>query len=236
MDKSRKILLVEDNKQLNEINSRALIRAGYSVQVTCTLADARLLLQTESFDAIIMDVGLPDGSGFSLCREIRGETTAPILFLTAKTGYEDILEGLSAGGDDYLVKPYDLNILMAKIAAFFRRDEIARRVSRLSDRVTVEDLTLDLLSRRAFVKGRDIMLTPKEFHLLLLLAQNVGSVLTKEHLFSEVWQQPSNQDTRIIKNHISAIRKKLEGSGLEILSHRGNGYILEGNTFFGTED
>lgn len=235
MDRGRKILLVEDNRQINEINSRALLRAGYFVQAAETLADARRLLQADRFDAIILDIGLPDGSGISLCREIRDETTAPILFLTAKTGHEDILEGLSVGGDDYLVKPYDLNILLAKIAAFFRRDEISRRVMGHADRLTVESLTLDLHSRRAFVNGRDILLTPKEFFLLLLLAQNVGTVLAKEHLFRAVWQQPSNQDTRIIKNHISAIRKKLEHSGLEIVAHRGNGYSLEGTDFSGAE-
>jgi DNA-binding response OmpR family regulator len=223
------VLLIEDDRQLNEINRRALTRAGYNVTAVLTLAAARQAMALAPPDVIVLDVGLPDGNGADFCSEIRPHTAAPILFLTASHGYEDELHAMMAGGDDYLKKPYDLQLLIAKIAAFRRRDQIAER-HRPVEKITVGPVSLDLVSRQATVDQRDLGLTSKEFSLLVALAQAGGNTVTTADLYAAAWNRPMLDDPRSIWTHLSSLKRKLAqgvGSSLSIVSSRGQGYSLQ---------
>ena len=224
MDRGKLILLVEDNKQLNFINRKALTLVGYRVMTALNLAEARKCLAQQPPDAIVLDILLPDGNGVDFCREIRQSIAAPILFLTSVEGIENALEGIHAGGDDYLNKPYSLDMLQARIEAFWRRDEISSRLR--SDVLACHPLTLDIVAARAFLSGADMLLTQKEFSLLLLLAQNEGRVLSREFLYEKVWMQPAGDDDKSLKAHLSNLRKKLAGSRCSITSQRGEGYLF----------
>ncbi|MDR0905206.1 MAG: response regulator transcription factor [Oscillospiraceae bacterium] len=227
MSNQKSVLVVEDNKQLNDINSRALRLEGYEVFSALTLAAARAYLETHTPDAIVLDILLPDGNGVDFCREIRERTAAPILFLTSVKGYEQTLEGLAAGGDDYLNKPFDINILIAKIAAFLRRDNIAERVKQPGKTLTRGSLTLDIMVNVAALNGADMLLSPKEFSLLLLFAQNDGKSMSAEYLYEKVWKAPMNDNDSAVKNMVYRLRKKLEGSGYTISASRNEGYSFE---------
>lgn len=227
MPDKKTILLVEDNKQLSQINQRALARIGYNVLTALNLAQAREHLKQEEPDTIILDIMLPDGNGVDFCREIRERIAAPILFLTSVSGYAQTLEGLAAGGDDYLNKPFDLNLLLAKVEAFLRRDEIMERVRFSNNRLVKGSLTLDIMTARAYLRNTDILLTQKEFALLLLLVQNEGKALSGETIYESVWRQSMTEDANALKNAVSRLRKKMAESSYQITAVRGCGYRFE---------
>lgn len=219
------ILLVEDNKRLSYINECALKQEGYHVLTALTLAEARALLKANTPDVIILDILLPDGNGVDFCKELRPETLAPILFLTAVGGYEQELAGLRAGGDDYLVKPFDLELLIARVKAFLRRDELVMKKA-APQVVRRGGLVLDIPSGQASLNGSKLMLRQKEYALLLALARDEGRAFSKERLYEIVWGEPDNGDVRVVKIHISRLRSKLAGSGYDIETIRGEGYRL----------
>jgi DNA-binding response OmpR family regulator len=157
------ILLVEDNKKIMQNNKTALRYRGAKVETAATLAQARALIAEKPFDAAVFDIMLPDGSGLDLLSEVRAVSNLPILLLTAKGDSEDIVKGLSIGADDYLAKPYDLNVLAARIDALLRRTQITD----LNENVVIGPLRFDLLSNQALCGDKDLLLTPKEFALLL---------------------------------------------------------------------
>lgn len=229
MTNQKRILLVEDNEAINRINRRALEMEGYQVFTAQTLEQAGNLIEKEQPHAIILDVLLPDGNGIAFCQKIREQTAAPILFLTCMRGHQQTLEGLRAGGDDYLNKPYRLDIMVARIASFFRRDEIADKLKQPHKIVTYGSITLDMLAQRAIVHQQDMLLTPKEFSLLVFLLQNEGGIFTAEQLYEKVWKLPMKGDAHAAKNVIYRLRKKLESSnsGYEILTTRGRGYLMK---------
>lgn len=229
MSDKKRILLVEDNKSLNDINRRILELAGYQVFTAFTLAEAEAHIEKYAPHAILLDILLPDGNGVAFCRKIRERTGAPILFLTSISGNHSVLEGLRAGGDDYLIKPYSLDILLARIAAFFRRDEISAKLKPNSRMITASNITLDLFALKAFVNGADLKLTPKEFNLLLFFIRHEDDIFTAVQLYHEIWKQPMKGDAHAIKNTIYRLRKKLDSvdSGFEILTTRKEGYVLK---------
>ncbi|MDR0273077.1 MAG: response regulator transcription factor [Clostridiales bacterium] len=220
---SKTILLVEDNEQLNDINCRALKREGYNVLSALNVAQARDFFAKSNPDAIILDIMLPDGSGVEFCREIRERTAAPILFLTSVNGHEQTLKGLAAGGDDYLNKPFDLNILTAKVSAFLRRDEIAGRVR---NEIKKGQITLDITAVRAYLNGTDMLLSQTEFALLLLFIQNENKTLTSDEIYEKVWVRPMLENDTSLKNALSRLRKKIAHSGYQISAVRGHGYCF----------
>jgi len=222
-NEQKTVLLVEDNKDLSEINRRSLVAEGWFVETAFTLAQARDLLQTISPEVILLDVALPDGNGMDFCGEIRQSTDAHILFLTSRTEHEDKLKGLGVGGDDYITKPYKLDELLARVNAAMRRREINASVKTL----TKGSLTLNLVASLAFVSGKDLRLTPKEFALLRLLAEREGQIISSERLYEKVWNAPSGDDVRAVKFQIYNLRRKLENSGYSIVSMRGAGYCFE---------
>lgn len=227
MDKDKYILLVEDNKHLNKINSRALCLAGYRVLTALTLKEAREHLAGTEPDAIILDILLPDGNGVDFCREIREYTAAPILFLTSVSGVEQALAGIRAGGDDYLNKPFHIELLLARIEAFWRRDAIRQRV-KPADTFTYGPLSLNMAASAASLNGEDMLLTVKEFALLLLLVQNAGKTLSKETIYEKVWGMPMNEDSQALYTVVSRLKKKLEPAGtyLRLAAVRPAGYRL----------
>ena len=217
------ILLVEDNEQIMEGNRRMLLREGFDTYAAPTLRDARARICERRPDAIVLDIMLPDGSGLDFIRELRESENSgiPILLLTGLTTKDDIIRGLKAGGDDYLTKPYDFSELMARIEALLRRAE------RVPELIVKGRLTLDVTASVAAVDGTDLLLTKKEFALLLIFVQNEGRIIDNEYLYEKVWKAPFVNDDSAIKNAVSRLRKKLSGAGYAITGELGEGYILE---------
>jgi DNA-binding response OmpR family regulator len=178
------ILLVEDNENILLGNERMLKRRGYEVMTALTLREARERMNTATPDAIVLDIMMPDGSGLDFMRGIRRESNIPILLLTGLAGSEDIVSGLNSGGDDYLTKPYDFGVLLARIEA------LLRRARRLPETVTKGALKLDVVASQAFCGGVDLLLTQKEFALLLLFTQNEDKTMSAEYIYEKVWKTP----------------------------------------------
>ena len=198
------ILLVEDNEQILYGNERMLKRHGYDVTTALSLREARERIATITPDAIVLDIMLPDGSGLDFMRELRRESNVPILLLTGLTTPDDVVRGLTDGGDDYLTKPYDFDILMARIEALLRRSR------RLPDALQKGSLKLDVTAGQAFVNGEDLLLTQKEFALLLTFAQNEGVTMSLEHIYEKIWKAPIGNDSSALRRQISNLRSKLE--------------------------
>lgn len=217
------ILLVEDNPHIMKINAQLLTLRGYQVLQAETAAQAREQLRWHPVDLIVLDILLPDGSGLELCRELKAQRSIPILFLTALGENQDVVEGLRAGGDDYLAKPYDLEVLVARIEARLRAAEEVRRYFGYGG------LKMDLLTMTGYVNGKDIQLTQKEFTALLLLARAAERKVSQEELMEALWGPDAHAESRALWTLISRLRKKLNSqeSRLEISSLRGGGYLLE---------
>lgn len=215
------ILLVEDNEQVLYGNKRMLKRREYDVITAMTLKEARERVAEQKPDAIVLDIMLPDGSGLDFMREVRQTSHIPILLLTGLTTPEDIVRGLTEGGDDYLTKPYDFDILLARIAALLRRAE------RLPEMITKGKLKLDMISGQAYCGEINLLLTQRDFLLLLLFVQNEDKIMSVECLYEKVWKSPLNGDTQAIKSAVSRLRKKLSDSGYTILAQRNEGYVFE---------
>lgn len=216
------ILLVEDNPDILKINGMALTMRGYRVLEAGTIMQGRKLLEQENPSLIILDILLPDGNGLSFCDEIREKSDLPILFLSALGENGDIVNGLLRGGDDYLPKPYDLEVLLARVETLLRR--AGRQVVTTIARGT---LTLNTVSQFALVNGRDILLTPKEFAILLHLVRNEGREVQAEQLYQAAWRQPMAKDDRAVKTAISRLRKKIQPANFQIVFVRGTGYRFE---------
>lgn len=218
------ILLVEDNPDIMNINRKMLARNGYRVLEAETLQQAEALLAQHP-DLVILDIILPDGSGLEFCRQVRRHSWVPILFLTALETNGDIVAGFNAGGDGYLAKPYDLDVLLARVAALLRR----AKETALATEIVVGPLRLDLLSSRAILDGNDVHLTQKEFSILLLLVKNQGQQVSAQELYETAWGMDTNNDVRAVRPQISRLRVKLSagaGSPFDIIAKYGQGYCF----------
>ena len=222
MTNSGTILLVEDDEDLNNANRRALELMRHTVHAARTLAQARAILDGTEPDVILLDVMLPDGDGFTFCREIRERTQAHILFLTAKAEHEDLLNGLAIGGDDYITKPFHVRELLARVEAAMRRRKIGLPLQAISK----GRLEINLASNQAFVNGEDLLLSQKEFSILCLLAQNEGKVLDARQIYETVWKRLIGNDMNAVRMAISRLRKKIATAGYGISVVRGSGYVF----------
>ncbi|MEA4890110.1 MAG: response regulator transcription factor [Clostridiaceae bacterium] len=219
------VLIVEDDHDILSANSAALELEGYDVLSADTLAKGRSIAESISPDLIILDILLPDGNGLSYCEELRGNSGIRILFLSALNTRENILAGLRAGGDDYISKPYDMDELLLRVEALLRRGKLNGQEE---PPMRLGELELDFTSHRALLCGADILLKPKEFALLAVLAREPGRVFSAAELYKKVWGMDMAGDKRTVKEHISRIRSKLcRESGFSVVSERGKGYRLQ---------
>lgn len=222
MNSNAVILLVEDDIDLNNANRRALELKNYTTLTAHNLAEAREHLNHNEPDVILLDVMLPDGSGFDFCEEIRGKTDAYIIFLTAKSEQESILHGLGVGGDDYMRKPFHVGEMLARVESSIRR----RKIILQSPTPDGTALVLEMSKLSASLDGVDLGLTQKEFEVLALLAKNKNKTLSAETIYNQAWRQPLIDDTRALQVVISKLRKKIQNADFDIVAKRGEGYVL----------
>ncbi len=220
-----RVLIVEDDPQVQRIVALELRHAGYSVAAA---PDGRTGLEMalgERFDAIVLDRMLPDMDGSRVCREIRSDIPTPILMLTARGSVEDRVEGLDAGADDYLVKPFAPSELLARIRALMRRPP---QIVPEDEELTVSDLTLSVARHEVMRGSERVDLTPREFDLLRYLMQNASLTLTRSMILDQVWGWSYGGGTNIVDVYIGYLRQKLDAGGRPPLIHtvRGVGYTL----------
>jgi two-component system, OmpR family, manganese sensing response regulator len=229
------ILLVDDEIELTEPLSRALTREGYAVEVAYDGEAALQAIQTrqgvgEPYGLLILDWMLPKQSGIEVCQKLRSQgDSTPVLFLTAKDTLDERVQGLDAGGDDYLVKPFELRELLARVRALLRRGDLLNPVAnplQPHPRISAEGIELDLENQLAYRNGRMIALSEKESQLLAYLIQHPQQLLTHEDIFQQVWSQEEKPTSNVLAAHIRLLRRKIEGSKDLPLIHTiyGKGY------------
>ena len=215
-----RILIVEDETRLASFLAKGLRANGYSTKVAPDGESARRLADDTDFDVVILDLGLPDIDGLTVLRELRaGGLRLPVIILTARDEVGDEVEGLDAGGDDYVTKPFGLEELLARIRVRLRSD--AEREPTLLE---VGRVTLDLRTRRATVEGRAVELTAREFTMLETLMRHRDQVLSREQLLSHVWGYDYEPGSNIVEVYIGYLRRKLGDDVIE--TARGMGYRL----------
>jgi len=220
-----KLLIVEDDKDTSAYLKKALGEAGHAVDVATSGRDGLMLAAGETYDVMVLDRMLPQVDGLAILRTIRASgVKTPVLLLTALGGIDDRVEGLEAGGDDYLVKPFALAELMARVNALARRPP----PQAVQTVLKVADLELNLLQRAVLRGGRRIELQPREFQLLEYLMRHAGRVVTRTMLLEAVWDFHFDPKTNIVETHISRLRSKVDrGHGRELIQTlRGAGYCL----------
>ena len=219
-----RVLLVEDDASLRESAAAFLRASGFAVDVAATGKMARELAAVSPYDAVVLDIRLPDDDGFALCRVIRAKVPAPrVLMATARDAVQDRIAGLDLGADDYLVKPYALGELVARVRALLRRPDHAAPTL-----LQVGDLVLDPATREGRRGPRAILLTTKEFAVLEVLMRGSGRVLTREYIGEHAWDDNFDPMSNVIDVYIARLRKKIDGpDDLPLLTTvRGTGYRL----------
>lgn len=217
------ILIVEDNKELLELLTDFLRADGYTV--SCADSGEKALSVFEKYGAklVLLDINLPGIDGFAVCDRIRKDGNTPVIMLTARVSKEDKLNGLILGADDYIEKPYDIDILLAKIKGIFKR-----RFA--EDKITEGDLALNIVTQTVTKNDKTIDMTAKEFELLKMLIENKGQTLTKDRLFNSIWGIDSESETQTLTVHIKWLREKIEEdpkNPAHIMTVWGKGYRWE---------
>lgn len=223
-----KILVIEDEPRLAEYLRKALSESSYVVDVAHDGVTGRQLALEGHYDLVLLDVMLPRVDGFQVLHELRRETSVPVLMLTARDAVDDRVRGLQAGADDYLVKPFALSELLARVQALLRRGT-ARPARSDSEVLRLADLEVDLVRRRAIRSGVRLNLTAKEFTLLTLLLRRQGQVLSRSLLAEQVWDMNFDSNTNVVEVAVRRLRSKLDDPFGKKLLHtvRGMGYVLE---------
>lgn len=217
------ILIVEDNKELANLLCDFLRVENYTVSVADTGEKALSLYEKYGARLIVLDIMLPGIDGFGVCKKIREESDTPILIVSAKTGKEDKLSGLTLGADDYIEKPYDIDIMLAKIKGIFKRRYAL-------DEMTDGDIRINKVSRTVYKNDKLVEMTSKEYELLMLLMENKGKALSKEYLFNQIWGSDSFSEQQTLTVHVKWLRQKIEDNPKEpkkILTVWGVGYKYE---------
>ena len=224
-----RLLLIEDEEDVSRMVAKALLQEKHSVD-TASNGDTGLeKALAEPYDLVILDIRLPAKDGWAVCRELReaGQAT-PILMLTASGAYEDRVKGLDLGADDYLVKPFDLNELLARVRALLRR-----RPALQDAVIRIDSLEIDTRSRTVMRGGEFVRVTAKEYALLECLARDADTMLSREDISQRVWNESYDPFSNLIEEYIKRVRKKidLEGHKPLIFARRGEGYILTAKEF-----
>ena len=219
-----RVLVVEDDQTLGRAMSASLVHAGFATDWVGTVGDALHLLDGESFDAIVLDLGLPDRDGYEVVRALRLRgRTLPVLILTARDAVEDRVQGLDLGADDYLVKPVAMTELQARLRALIRRST----GSAASARFCLGALELDTAGKRAFLHGVPLELSGREWGVLEYLAIHAQRIVSKEQLIQGLTSLGQELSENAIEAYVHRVRAKIEGSGTLIRTVRGLGYMLE---------
>ncbi len=219
-----RILLIEDEKKLNLGIKRGLEREGYSVDSAFDGEQGEMLAEDQAYDLILLDILLPKRNGVAVCQNLRNnKVTTPILLLTAKDAWEDKVLGLDSGADDYLVKPFKFEELLARMRALLRRP-----ASPLSSILIFQGIVLNTITRTVTVQNKPIILTLKEFSLLEYLMRNENRVVTREQILDHVWDLSFTSFANVVDVHIKNIRKKLGiDHAIFLKTIRGIGYTLK---------
>ena len=228
-----RVLVAEDAKDMNRLIVKTLTRAGYSVDGCYNGEEALDFLAGAEYDAILLDVMMPKMDGYALLEKLRSQgMDTPVLFLTARDAISDRVKGLDLGADDYLVKPFDFEELLARIRAMTRK-----KAGKRSNVFTLGDLQVDAQSHTVTRGGQEINLLPKEFTILEYMIRNQGTVFSREQLENQIWNYEHSGSSNNIDVYISKLRKKIDGDGQSRLLHtiRGVGWVLrteegKGNT------
>lgn len=205
------VVIIEDEQRIRELVSRVLADRGHDVEATATAMEGLQAVVRVSPQLVILDMGLPDLDGTELLKMIRAVSAVPIIVATARSEDRDVIRTLDAGADDYLVKPFSVDQLEARVRAVLRRSGSEGRQGPLM----VGDLTIDVAAREARLAGEPIDLSPKEFDVLRFLAERTGEVVSKRELLAEVWRQPYGGSEKTVDVHISWLRKKLGESAAD---------------------
>jgi len=206
-----RIILIEDDMEIRRLVADALAKEGHDVESAATAMEGLELGIRNSPDLVVMDLGLPDLDGNELLRMIRAISSVPVMVITARGADEAVVRTLDAGADDYLIKPFSVAQLLARVRAVLRRGGLAEG----ADRISVGGLVIDVSAREATLEGAELELSPKEFDLLRSLAERQGEVVTKRELLAEVWREPYGGSERTVDVHLSWLRKKLGESASE---------------------
>ncbi|MEO7070217.1 MAG: response regulator transcription factor [Nostocoides sp.] len=222
-----RVLVVDDEVNLTELLAMALRYEGWDVRTAASGMEAVRAAREFGPDAVVLDMMLPDFDGMEVLRRMRGETpNVPVLFLTAKDAVEDRIAGLTAGGDDYVTKPFSLEEVVARVRALMRRTAIVTDAS--SSLLAVGDLTLDEDSHEVMRAGTEVSLTATEFELLRYLMRNPKRVLSKAQILDRVWNYDFGGQANVVELYISYLRKKIDvGRNPMIHTMRGVGYVLK---------
>lgn len=232
--KKPRVLVVEDDQTLSGVLKYNLSKEGYTVLSAADGAQALEVARAEKPDIILLDIMLPKLDGLEVCRILRKESSVPILMLTAKSEEIDRVVGLELGADDYMVKPFGVRELMARVRAMLRRSQILKQEAITaksgSVRIKTDSLEMDEVRHTVFLKGKPLELTPKEFDLLAFLIKNAGQVFKREQLLDKVWGYDYAGDTRTVDVHVSWLRQKIEDDSQHpqhLITLRGVGYKFE---------
>lgn len=224
------ILVVDDDALMRRSVTASLEQAGFVAQSAPNAEDALLLLQTKRPNLVLLDIGLPGMDGLDALRQIRTQSpTTPVIFVTARRRELDEVVGLELGADDYITKPFDMDVLLAHIRAVLRRAAAQPAVIPHPDRYTVGALEIDVPAHVVTVRGRPVDLAPKEYDLLLVLARNAGRVVSLDDLLEQVWGPEWIGETQTLYVHVRWLREKIEDDPAKpqrLLTVRGAGYKL----------
>jgi two-component system phosphate regulon response regulator PhoB len=226
------VLVIEDEPDIRKTIEYNLSKESYKVTLAASIEDGEKALVANKIDLVILDLMLPDGSGLTLCRDIKSEPKTkhiPVIILTAKTEEVDRVVGFELGADDYVTKPFSVRELILRVKAILKRG-----VSSPEDAVEAQDifgeLTVNYDEHQAYINGQEISLTALEFKLLKHLINRKGRVQTRDQLLEDVWGYSSNVTTRTVDTHIKRLREKLGSVGDHIQTIRGVGYRFSRNT------
>ena len=219
-----RLLVVEDNAQLSQLLAKGLGIAGYETDILATAAEARDALLTTTYAAVILDLGLPDGDGLSILRELRHrKDPTPVLVLTARGGLQDRVSGLRSGADDYMVKPFALEELVARLEALLRRPG-----QQLGSSLHIANLEFDLRSRQASIDDRPQVLSSRETAVLELLMRSKGRVVSKKQVEDHIFGISGEVASNAVEVYVHRLRKQLADRGAKVQIHtiRGVGYLI----------
>jgi two-component system response regulator MprA len=224
MNMAERILVIEDDPQIADLLRRGLIYEGYAVEVAANGESGLSTARDRLPDMVLLDLMLPGIDGLTVCRRLRAASDVPILILTAKDAVPDRVAGLDAGADDYVIKPFDFDEILARVRALLRR----RQRAAVAEELRFADVTLDLGSHEVYRGSRRIDLTAREFEMLALFMQNPRQVLTRDVLYDRIWGYDFGGESNIIEVYVRYLRSKLEevGESRLIQTVRGVGYAL----------